>query len=485
MSQSFDIRVKDPRVWGTPGRTPLTIVSTDTHASLPADDYRDYLDPQYRQYMDQYLEDIELHNRVNDVVGYPFSAQVLEIIDKRRAIQTGGETGYFDPDRRLREAEAEGVVAEFLHPFGPIAVTPFFDFMNRRCSDELRAAGARAHNRFLVEFCSAAPGRLLGVPCIYPWPDWEAAVEDCRAAKEAGFKAVMPAQQAGIKDDLPAFYDSWWDPFWRACQELELVVHVHAGFGNAQGSLVERVNAFRDTAVEIAGSSNVNMQEFDVNLAQQESALGQAFDTFVERRPLWQLMWGGAFDRYPRLKVCFVEIHGDWVPPTLAYLDARHARASTHMKLTPSEYWLRHCAVGASLMRYGDVGARFDIGIDKLMFGTDYPHMEGTWPNTLDWLRTTLGDVPELEARKILGENAIEFYGLDRELLEKTARRVGPFPDDVLGGHHVVDPQILKHFIFRAGINKPPSYDEGRLALAVDEDEHGAVLARAGALRAT
>ena len=76
-------------------------------------------------------------------------------------------------------------------------------------------------------------------------------------------------------------------------------------------------------------------------------------------------------------------------------------------------------------MRYGEVRARHEIGIDKLMFGTDYPHMEGTWPNTQDWIRTTLGAIPETEARMILGENAIEFYGLDRELLERTARHRG------------------------------------------------------------
>ena len=82
-------------------------------------------------------------------------------------VSAAGEVGYFDPVWRLRHVESEGIAAEFLHPFGPIGFVPFVDVQNSVRSHELRLAGSHAHNRFLEDFCSEAPGRLLGVPLIY------------------------------------------------------------------------------------------------------------------------------------------------------------------------------------------------------------------------------------------------------------------------------------------------------------------------------
>jgi predicted TIM-barrel fold metal-dependent hydrolase len=426
---------------------PLIIVSVDSHVALPTEGYAEYLDPKYR---DHYFEDMKnVFEFVQAMGDYPFSPEVIEKIDDRYAMRTGGEIGYFDPERRLRETEAEGVVAEFLHPVGMHSSGPFFDLCSDLCSPELRAVGARAHNRFLEDFCSVAPGRFLGVPEIYPWPDAEAAARECERVRAAGMHAVFPAQQAGIPGDpCPAFFDPFWDPFWAACQDLGLVIHIHAGWGipQAKGGLMKHYEE------ALAGNSG---RDF--------------FDTFVERRPLWQLMFGGVFDRFPGLRVSFVEIHCDWVPATLAYLDRRHAEGASTMKLKPSEYWERHCAIGGSLMRHSDVAVRHEVGLNKFMFGTDYPHPESSWPNTHDAIRTTLGGVPEFEARRILGINAIEFYGLDRELLAKEARRCGPVAAQVLGQHHV-DEAILKSFEDRAGIGKSPRIHAERLADAVDED---------------
>ena len=69
---------------------------------------------------------------------------------------------------------------------------------------------------------------------------------------------------------------------------------------------------------------------------------------------------------------------------------------------------------------------RADIGLEKIMWGSDYPHPEGSWPNTAQYLRDTFGDFPEADGRKILGENAVEFYGLDRSRLQAVADEIGP-----------------------------------------------------------
>jgi hypothetical protein len=83
-----------------------------------------------------------------------------------------------------------------------------------------------------------------------------------------------------------------------------------------------------------------------------------------------------------------------------------------------------------------DCALRHQIGVDKLMWGSDYPHMEGTWPNTMESLRATFGPVEDArETRAILGENAIEAFGFDRELMLKTAARVGPTLEELDAAH--------------------------------------------------
>ncbi|OMC38415.1 hypothetical protein A5742_07225 [Mycolicibacterium fortuitum] len=481
MRVSFDVRNADASTLSNPRLKPMTMVSADSHVSLPPKMYKDYVDSKYHADFGGYLDDVAVINQVVGLTGYPAPEESLEVYDKRRVVEHAGEVGYFDPVWRLRHVEAEGIAAEFLHPFGPIGFVPFLDPQNSRRSHELRKAGAQAHNRFLEDFCSEAPGRLLGVPLIYPWPDWKATVAEIVRARESGFHAIFPPMMPGsAPDDLPPLYDSWWDPMWAACQDLGVVVHIHAGFGNAQGFVVGWIRSmFSQTSGEDVGGEGLAaldesmLPKFDpdagAEAAGTNSFLSELFETFGERRPLWQLMWGGVFDRFPKLKVAFSEIHADWVPVTLAYLDRAHAANPGPMKLTPSEYWARHCACGTSLMRYGDVAVRHEVGINKLMFGSDFPHFEGTWPNTHDWIRTTLGSVPETEARAILGENAIEFYGLDRALLEKTAKRVGPLYTELFNDQPV-DPKLIRHFEFRAGINKPVNFNVDQMSQAFEED---------------
>ena len=490
MREIFDVREADADTLSRPELKPVTMVSADSHVSLPPKMYKQYLDSKYHDAWSGYLEDVAIINKVVDLTGYPPPEDSLEVYDKRGVVSAAGEVGYFDPVWRLRHVESEGIAAEFLHPFGPIGFVPFVDVQNSVRSHELRLAGSHAHNRFLEDFCSEAPGRLLGVPLIYPWPDWDAGVADIVRAREAGFRAIFPPMMPGTApEDLPALYDPWWDPMWAACQDLGMVVHIHAGFGNPQGGVVEMVRTVfgRTGGDAAAGEGLAAIQEsmlpkFDPNAGAEaagtNSFLSELFETFGERRPLWQLMWGGVFDRFPRLKVAFQEIHADWVPLTLAYLDRVHAAEPGSLKMTPSEYWKRHCACGTSLMRYGDVAARHEVGIDKLMFGSDYPHFEGTWPNTHDWIRATLGEVPEVEARAILGENAIEFYGLDRALLEKTAKRVGPLYSELFNGQPV-DQTLIRHFEFRAGINKPVSFPVDKMDETVAADRAGAAAALA------
>jgi hypothetical protein len=143
------------------------------------------------------------------------------------------------------------------------------------------------------------------------------------------------------------------------------------------------------------------------------------------------------------------------VPSTLAALDAIYARGGTPLRMRPSEYWMRNCSVGASSLRPSELALRHEIGVDRMMFGTDFPHPEGTFPNTADWIRVTFEGVPVDEARRILGENAIDIYGFDREKLHAVAERIGPTADSLFGRGEEIDARIVDHWNRRSGYDKP------------------------------
>jgi len=180
------------------------------------------------------------------------------------------------------------------------------------------------------------------------------------------------------------------------------------------------------------------------------------FSDIKPRRPLWQLMLGGVFDRHPDLELVLTEIRADWIPATLRRLDTVFEKHREHIpaRRTPSEYWHGNCLVGASFIHKAEVEMRHEIGIETISFGRDYPHPESTWPNTRDWLKDAFVGVPEDEMRMMLGENAIRFLNLDRERLGEITRRIGPTVEEVTGGGDV-DAALIDNFAMRGGYLKP------------------------------
>src|SRR5262249_27104265 len=161
-------------------------------------------------------------------------------------------------------------------------------------------------------------------------------------------------------------------------------------------------------------------EERDALLAHSEAVAdesAQFFRDFLDsprpRRPMWQLMLGGVFDRFPNLKLVLTEIRADWIPATLRHLDAVYEehRDDLPARRKPSEYWATNCLAGASFIHKAEVEMRREIGIETINFGRDFPHPEGTWPHTTEWLRDAFAGLPERDARLLLGENLIRFLG--------------------------------------------------------------------------
>ena len=148
-------------------------------------------------------------------------------------------------------------------------------------------------------------------------------------------------------------------------------------------------------------------------------------------RPFSALVWSGALERHPGLKLVFTETGCSWILETLRLLEFKSADPifkyfSKDLSLTPTGYFERQCFIGASFMPAHEGKDRYKIGLDKLMWGSDYPHLEGTWPFTMDSLHATFGDYPEEEITALLGGNASKVYGFDIEKLRRIGDQVGP-----------------------------------------------------------
>jgi hypothetical protein len=114
-----------------------------------------------------------------------------------------------------------------------------------------------------------------------------------------------------------------------------------------------------------------------------------------------------------------------------------------------------------SFVHKAEVAMRHEMGIETVFFGRDYPHAEGTWPNTADWLSDAFAGVPDDELRLMLGENAIQVLGLDRERLAAVAALIGPTVDDVTGRTPDLDPRLVANWDARGGYLKPPEVVDG------------------------
>ena len=101
------------------------------------------------------------------------------------------------------------------------------------------------------------------------------------------------------------------------------------------------------------------------------------------------------------------------------------------MKRRPSSYFDSNCFIGASTPKRRELSSRYEVGVENILWGNDFPHPEGTWPHTRDWLVHAFGDIPVEETRQMLGLTAARVYDFDLAALQPLADRIGPTPEDL------------------------------------------------------
>jgi predicted TIM-barrel fold metal-dependent hydrolase len=380
------------------GSDRYTVISSDTHAGGSHAQYREFLDPKFREDFDAW------RGRYKN----PFS----DLGDQRRYRN-------WDDEMRNSQQDADGVVGEVIFPN---TVPPFFPsfvlFAPPPSAEdyERRRAGIQAHNRWLEDFCGRAPARRAGIGQIF-LNDIDDAIEDVKWIKEHGLRGgiLLPNIPPDVKWIKPLNHPDY-DRLWAVCQDLEVPVNVHGGTGSP-------------SYAPLPSSAVIMITEVD----------------HFGKRPLFFLLLSGVFDRFPRLKFVMTETGCAWAPSLLERMDSTLEAIRTtgqigELRFKPehrlpksaTEYFHQNVWLGVSFPKIADVeAARTTLGFDKFMWGSDYPHDEGTYPYTKLALRQTFHDVPEPTLRKVLAENAAGIYGFDLDALAGPASRVGPAVSEI------------------------------------------------------
>ncbi len=390
------------------------VISSDGHAGLPPERYRDYLESKYHAAFDAALP---LQIAMTQQMSKTFL--VSDINAEWRRGRAEALSGAWDHDARVKVLDADGVAGEILFPDGVTEMNspPFgagFSMPSEGVVPELQWAGCRAHNRWMAEFVSMAPERRIGLACVPAFWEIADAVAEARWAREHGLGGVILPVQWG---KLAPYHHPRYDPFWAECEALGLPIHFHSGpapMADYFGPIPPEPGQ-----PELPGAVGIYVTEV----------------AWWNVRPLTFLIWGGVFERFPRLKVAVTEGTTVWVPEYLRLMDHRFEVTHyaqklgdyrSHLKSKPSEYFARNVHLGASCMPRREAELRHEIGLGQIMWGTDYPHPEGSWPYTRDQMLDTFTGLPDDEIAAMLGGNAAEFYGFDTEKLAPLVARIGP-----------------------------------------------------------
>ena len=369
----------------------FTLISVDDHLVEPPHLFEGRMPARYvdlaprveldEDGMEYWAYDGERHYKVglNAVVGRPMEERSFEPsrFDEMRK-------GAWDIDARVHDMDLNGVYASLNFP----SSLPGFAGQRYQLgvSDpDLALAVVRASNDWhLEEWAGTHPGRII--PCQVPWLlDAEVAAEEVRRNAARGFKAVT-FPELPERLGLPSLHTGWWDPFMAACEETGTVICLHVGSSSTA-----------PTTSSDAPADTIGVLFFGW-------AMFAAVDWLYSKIPV----------RFPDLEICLSEGGLGWVAGLLDRLDHVARYQSIYgtwegIELTPREVMQRNfwfCAIDDP----AGLEQRHLIGIDHVLLETDYPHQDGTWPDTHELLHRQIGHFPADDIRKLTWENASKLF---------------------------------------------------------------------------
>lgn len=303
------------------------------------------------------------------------------------------QKGSWEPAARLVDMDRDGVGMAALFGGGPLGTR----------DNDLFIASFAAYNRWLADFCRHAPDRLVGVGYL-PMQDVAQSTAMLKDAAAMGLRGVnipafpqsgegtggggFAAQVLALTGDPegPLQYDGpEFDPFWQACVDHDMAVTIHLG----------------------ARIARPGMNRFLPNLVMSKVSMAE---------PIANMIFGGVFDRFPDLRFGAIESGVGWMAWMAEYMDAIYENQRhwlpVDLKRKPSYYMDRN--VYASFIR-DPVGIRNrDLpGGRNIMWSTDYPHSETTYPHSREVTEWQFAGVSEADRKPIMRDTALRFFGMD------------------------------------------------------------------------
>jgi predicted TIM-barrel fold metal-dependent hydrolase len=293
--------------------------------------------------------------------------------------------GCHDPVERLKDMDTEGVWAQLGFPnFGGFAGSTFFAAKDRTLAELC----ITAYNDFILdEWCAAAPDRFIPLVMVPFW-DVEASVKEIERTAAKGARSVS-FLEAPHRIGLPSYHTDHWDPILRACEETEMPLSVHFGSGGAPQGVAPDGDMFITIAL------------FGLN----------------SMMAMVDLLISPVFHKFPKTKFVLSEGGIGWIPYLLERADYSFERhkywCDINTDRRPSELFDDHI-FGCFVSDNTGLAERYKIGVNNILFESDYPHSDCNWPHTRKLLAESLTDIPDAEARLIVEDNARRIFRFPR-----------------------------------------------------------------------
>jgi predicted TIM-barrel fold metal-dependent hydrolase len=396
----------------------LAIVDADTHINEPPDLWTKRMPAKFQDRAPRVIV------RASGSKAWSFETRQMTVTPLVNAVGTSpvqwtlfgdaydtGRPGGWDPAARLDDMTIDMVRTHVLFPTYVLGGGPAFSWTDR----EYQIACVQAYNDWISEFASYAPDRLVAVGLTPSTGVDDMIAEATRVSAMPGIRGLLLTTWPNGEDHPKHDED---DRFWSVAEDLDLAVVIHVGF--QEGSEVEAASDAADQqqapAVDPAKASEDRTKRITLPMLNQER---QA----ISMIPLMShLILGGVLERHPRLRVGATEVGAGWVPFFLEQTNDNFTRhrfwTDCRLSMLPSEYWYRQCFTTFQVDRYA-IRNRDLVGLNTMMWSSDYPHTGADWPNSRTSVEAQLLGVPEAEARMMLCENALRLYGLTVDDLAK------------------------------------------------------------------
>jgi predicted TIM-barrel fold metal-dependent hydrolase len=374
------------------------VIDADAHVNPEVTFWADYLPAELRDRAPRLEEGDQVDYVVFEGQRAPFNRISAQAGAKPEEMQATGKisatrAGGWDASARIEDMDIDGVDVAAIFGGGPLATA----------DGPLHLASFHAYNTWLADFCAKAPDRLLGMAYL-PMFDVDAAIAELEWASTHGLRGVVvppyapTAESIGgglnfqnvimystLRDDR-SYADDEFRPFWSRACDLGLPVHVHLG-----------------AAPKVSGSGPD--AEY-VRKMRSKLAMADVVTHFIMT---------GLLPRYPDLKLVSVEGGVGWMAFCAEYMDEtwhKHRYATNSVVTQEPSTYMSAQVYGTFLHDAAGVNNRNLKGAGNIMWSSDYPHGETTWPNSRDAIARSLGDLPDAERHRLLVGNAATLYDL-------------------------------------------------------------------------